>query len=200
MDVTVQVRPGTGRLGCGNRVDPQGHDKSGMEVAQVTETATNEMTRPGRSPETTEDAKALVPPPDNAGSAPQPLFGPPAACQEQGGKGQFVRSVLERIGDKWSLMIIGSLHQGPMRFTALQQVIGGISQRMLTLNLRQLERDGLISRTVYAEVPPRVEYELTDLGHSLLVPVLGLVNWAADHADRIEKQRMAYDANAEGNS
>jgi len=124
--------------------------------------------------------------------------GPPAACQEHEGQGRFVRSVLERIGDKWSLMIIGTLHEGPLRFSALQKLIGGISQRMLTLNLRHLERDGLISRTVYAEVPPRVEYGLTELGHSLLVPVLGLVNWAADHSERIEKQREAYDAAQEG--
>ena len=165
----------------------------------MTETANSE-TKTGRPPKTAEECPTLVPPPESSRSAPQALFGPPAACQEHGGKGRFVRSVLERIGDKWSLMIIGSLHQGPMRFTALQQMIGGISQRMLTLNLRQLERDGLISRTVYAEVPPRVEYELTDLGHSLLVPVLDLVNWAADNADRIETQRMAYDANAEGSA
>ena len=121
----------------------------------------------------------------------------PTACQEVGERGRFVRGVLDRIGDKWSLMIIGNLDQGPLRFSALQAAIGGISQRMLTLNLRHLERDGLISRTVYAEVPPRVEYELTELGHSLLVPVLELVNWAADNAERIEKQRAAYDvANA----
>jgi DNA-binding HxlR family transcriptional regulator len=119
---------------------------------------------------------------------------PPQACQEPGAQGRFVRGVLDRIGDKWSLMIIGGLHRGPLRFGALQAKIGGISQRMLTLNLRQLERDGLISRTVYAEVPPRVEYELTELGHSLLVPVLELVNWAADNAERIEKQREVYDA------
>jgi DNA-binding HxlR family transcriptional regulator len=119
---------------------------------------------------------------------------PPAACQEVGPEGRFVRSVLDRVGDKWSLMIIGNLNRGPMRFSALQMTIGGISQRMLTLNLRQLERDGLISRTVYAEVPPRVEYELTELGHSLLVPVLELVNWAADNADQIEKHRDRYDA------
>jgi DNA-binding HxlR family transcriptional regulator len=119
---------------------------------------------------------------------------PPASCQEVGPEGRFVRGVLERIGDKWSLMIIGSLYRGPLRFSALQHTIGGISQRMLTLNLRQLERDGLISRTVYAEVPPRVEYELTEMGHSLLVPVLELVNWAADHAERIEKHRDTYDA------
>jgi DNA-binding HxlR family transcriptional regulator len=123
---------------------------------------------------------------------PHPL-GPPTACSEVE-EGKFVRGLLERIGDKWSLMIIGSLHCGPLRFTAIQQQVGGISQRMLTLNLRQLERDGLISRTVYAEVPPRVEYELTELGHELLVPVLALVNWAADNAERIEKNRDAYDA------
>jgi DNA-binding HxlR family transcriptional regulator len=104
-----------------------------------------------------------------------------------------VRALLGRVGDKWSLMIIGSLHRGALRFSALQQEIGGISQRMLTLNLRHLERDGLISRTVYAEVPPRVEYGLTEMGHSLLVPVLALVNWAEDHADQIEKHRDVYD-------
>ncbi|MFL6112321.1 MAG: winged helix-turn-helix transcriptional regulator [Catenulispora sp.] len=119
---------------------------------------------------------------------------PPTVCEEHGAENQFVRGLLGRIGDKWSLMIIGMLHEGPLRFSALQQKIGGISQRMLTLNLRQLERDGLITRTVFAEVPPRVEYELTDLGHSLLVPVLAMVNWAADHADRIRKYREVYDA------
>jgi DNA-binding HxlR family transcriptional regulator len=118
----------------------------------------------------------------------------PKSCQEAGPEGQFVRGVLDRIGDKWSLMIIGSLNRGPLRFSALQAVIGGISQRMLTLNLRQLERDGLISRTVYAEVPPRVEYQLTELGHGILVPTLQLVNWAANNARLIEKHREAYDA------
>ena len=150
------------------------------------------MTGTWTEPQRAEDCPTLVPPP--APRTSRTTLGPPEACQEAAGKGMFVRSVLERIGDKWSLMIIGALHEGPLRFTALQQAIGGISQRMLTLNLRQLERDGLLSRTVYAEVPPRVEYELTELGHSLLVPVLDLVNWAADNADRIEKQRNAYDA------
>ncbi|OLE24600.1 MAG: HxlR family transcriptional regulator [Catenulispora sp. 13_1_20CM_3_70_7] len=115
-------------------------------------------------------------------------------CQEHGAENEFVRGLLGRIGDKWSLMIIGALHEGPLRFSALQHMIGGISQRMLTLNLRQLERDGLITRTVYAEVPPRVEYELTDLGHGLLVPALAMVNWAADNAGRIRKYREVYDA------
>jgi DNA-binding HxlR family transcriptional regulator len=128
-----------------------------------------------------------------AGKMTKARLEPPKSCQEVGPEGQFVRGVLDRIGDKWSLMIIGSLNRGPKRFGALQASIGGISQRMLTLNLRQLERDGLISRTVYAEVPPRVEYELTELGHSLLVPVLELVNWAADNAETIEKHRESYD-------
>ena len=119
---------------------------------------------------------------------------PPAACREAGAEGRFIRGVLDRIGDKWSMMIIGSLNRGPLRFGALQTAIGGISQRMLTLNLRQLERDGLVSRTVYAEVPPRVEYELTELGRGLLVPVLELANWAADNARLIEKHQNAYDA------
>jgi DNA-binding HxlR family transcriptional regulator len=122
---------------------------------------------------------------------------PPTACQEVGPEGKFVRGLLDRVGDKWSLIIVGTLHQGPLRFSTLQQKIGGISQRMLTLNLRQLERDGLITRTVYAEVPPRVQYELTEMGHSLLVPVLALVNWAEDHVDLIDKHRAAYDSASE---
>lgn len=128
------------------------------------------------------------------------MLEPPAACQEVGTEGRIVRRVLDHIGDKWGLMIIGNLNRGPLRFSALQQAIGGISQRMLTLNLRQLERDGLISRTVYAEVPPRVEYELTTMGRGLLVPVLELVNWAADNAEQIEKHREAYDAANSANS
>jgi DNA-binding HxlR family transcriptional regulator len=124
--------------------------------------------------------------------------GPPSVCQERGAENQLVRDLLDRIGDKWSLMIIGTLHQGPLRFSALQQAIGGISQRMLTLNLRQLQRDGLITRTVYAEVPPRVEYELTGMGHGLLVPTLGLVNWAADNAEQVREHREVYDAEQGG--
>lgn len=118
---------------------------------------------------------------------------PPAVCAEHGEANQLVRDLLGRIGDKWSLMIIGNLAEGPLRFSALQQAIGGISQRMLTLNLRQLERDGLITRTVYAEVPPRVEYEATALGRSLIAPALGLVNWAAANADHVKGRRDAYD-------
>lgn len=118
---------------------------------------------------------------------------PRSVCSNPGHEGVFVRELLDRVGDKWSLLIIGSLHGGPKRFTALQQAAGSISQRMLTLTLRHLQRDGLITRTVYPEVPPRVEYELTALGHGLLVPALQLVNWAADHAEVVRKYREDYD-------
>jgi DNA-binding HxlR family transcriptional regulator len=119
---------------------------------------------------------------------------PPRVCQEVGAENHLVRDLLGRIGDKWSLMIIGALHGGPLRFSALQQAVGGISQRMLTLNLRHLQRDGLLTRTVYPEVPPRVEYELTELAHGLLTPVLQLANWVADNAETVRKHREAYDA------
>jgi DNA-binding HxlR family transcriptional regulator len=107
------------------------------------------------------------------------------------------RSVLDRIGDKWSLLLIGILQDGPKRFTELLRVTPGISRRMLTLTLRALERDGIVARTIYAEVPPRVEYEVTDLGRSLSDPVLRLAMWAADHQDAIISNRAAFDENAE---
>ncbi|MEQ1344971.1 winged helix-turn-helix transcriptional regulator [Acinetobacter seifertii] len=88
------------------------------------------------------------------------------------------REILDRIGDKWSLYIIASLAKGTMRFNELRRSIDGISQRMLTLTLRELERDGLVSRTMYPTIPPRVDYELTELGQTLLVPVMALVSWA----------------------
>lgn len=105
----------------------------------------------------------------------------------------MIRDVLSRVGDKWSLLIVGSLQDGPQRFTVLQRNIAGISHRMLTHTLRALERDGLVSRTSYPEIPPRVEYEATDLGRTLIEPVLGLVTWAADHHDDILASREAYD-------
>jgi DNA-binding HxlR family transcriptional regulator len=107
------------------------------------------------------------------------------------------RSVLDRIGDKWSLLLIGMLQGGPMRFTELLRTTPGISRRMLTLTLRALERDGLVTRTIYAEVPPRVEYEVTKLGVSLSDPVLALAMWAADHQDAITANRAAFDGAAE---
>jgi DNA-binding HxlR family transcriptional regulator len=106
----------------------------------------------------------------------------------------MVREVLDRVGDKWSLLIIGTLQRGPRRFGELHQAVEGISQRMLTLNLRHLERDGLVTRSVYAEVPPRVEYELTRLGETLLEPVLALATWVSENHAEIEANRRTFDA------
>lgn len=103
--------------------------------------------------------------------------------------GDFVRQVLDRVGDKWSLLVIANLHDGPHRYSYLLQAVPGISQRMLTLTLRQLGEDGLITRTAYAEVPPRVEYSLTPLGESLLEVATSLVQWASTHHAAIREHR-----------
>jgi DNA-binding HxlR family transcriptional regulator len=92
-----------------------------------------------------------------------------------------VASVLARVGDKWSVFVIMLLIDGPTRFNELKRRIGGISQRMLTLTLRGLERDGLVTRTVFPTIPPRVDYELTDLGRGLAKPVQALGQWAFAH-------------------
>ncbi|MCP3799106.1 helix-turn-helix transcriptional regulator [Allokutzneria sp. A3M-2-11 16] len=105
-----------------------------------------------------------------------------------------VLQVLSRIGDKWTLLVIGTLRDGTMRFGELHRQVTGISQRMLTLTLRQLERDGLVSRSVHPTVPPKVEYTLTELGRTLLGTALQLAEWAADHIGEIETNRRDYDA------
>jgi DNA-binding HxlR family transcriptional regulator len=105
-----------------------------------------------------------------------------------------VREVLNRVGDKWSVLIVAILGDQPKRFSELGRMIEGISQRMLTLTLKGLERDGLITRTVYPTMPPRVEYQLTNLGHSLLVPIRGLSNWAGENRQKIQDARETYDA------
>ncbi|RYG23578.1 MAG: transcriptional regulator [Burkholderiales bacterium] len=101
--------------------------------------------------------------------------------------------ILNRIGDKWSVMIVGYLKRKTMRFNELRHAIGGISQRMLTLTLRNLERDGLVTRTVYPEIPPRVEYQLTELGRTLTEPLDALWNWASEHQHDVGIARRAYD-------
>jgi DNA-binding HxlR family transcriptional regulator len=105
-----------------------------------------------------------------------------------------VASVLARVGDKWSVFVIMLLIDGPQRFNELKRRIGGISQRMLTLTLRGLERDGLVTRTVFPTIPPRVDYELTDLGRGLAKPVLALGQWAFAHLPEIEGARTRFDA------
>lgn len=104
-----------------------------------------------------------------------------------------VREVLNRVGDKWSTLVIVMLGQGPKRFSELRRGIEGISQRMLTLTLRGLERDGLLTRTVTPSIPPRVDYALTPLGQALLVPVMGLVQWAQEHRADIQHAREVFD-------
>jgi DNA-binding HxlR family transcriptional regulator len=110
------------------------------------------------------------------------------------GQCQAVSSVLSRIGDKWSVLVVMSLASGPRRFNELKRVIGGVSQRMLTLTLRGLERDGFVTRTVFPTIPPRVDYALTDLGRSLLVPIQALGDWAFGHIPVIEAARREFDA------
>ena len=106
-------------------------------------------------------------------------------------EGGAVREVLDRVGDKWSLLVIGTLRGGPMRFGGLETSVAGISQRMLTRTLKHLVEDGLVGRTAYAEVPPRVEYELTELGRTLLPLVMALAQWAMAHRDEINANRTS---------
>nr|WP_245651598.1 helix-turn-helix domain-containing protein [Streptosporangium amethystogenes] len=105
-----------------------------------------------------------------------------------------MREVLDRIGDKWSVLVVVELAQGVRRFRELQRAVPGISQRMLTLTVRRLERDGLITRTVHPVVPPQVDYELTPTGHSLTHLVRALADWSAEHRDGIAESRRRWDA------
>ncbi|WP_369145894.1 winged helix-turn-helix transcriptional regulator [Streptomyces sp. R44] len=105
-----------------------------------------------------------------------------------------VRQILDRFADKWSLLVIALLDRRVLRFTELKREIDGVSQRMLTVTLRQLERDGLVKRTVHPVVPPRVEYELTSLGGTLHTTIRSLVTWTEQHQNEIAAAREAYDA------
>jgi DNA-binding HxlR family transcriptional regulator len=109
-----------------------------------------------------------------------------------------VSEVLARVGDKWTMQVIAELGEGPRRFNELRRGIDGVSQRMLTLTLKNLERDGLVSRTVTPSVPPRVDYALTDLGRSMLAPVNALGQWAAAHVPAMDAARQRYDGREEG--
>lgn len=104
-----------------------------------------------------------------------------------------VTEILSRVGDKWSVQVVVQLGEGPKRFNELRRIVTGISQRMLTLTLRGLERDGLVTRTVYPTIPPRVEYQLTGLGCSLLNTVRGLGAWAIENRDEILEARRRFD-------
>ncbi|MFG2481237.1 winged helix-turn-helix transcriptional regulator [Streptomyces virginiae] len=126
-------------------------------------------------------------------TTPEPLPEPLLSCDDDCG----IRDVLDRLGDKWSVLVVVELGAGMRRFKELQRAVDGISQRMLTLTVRRLERDGLVTRTVHATVPPQVEYELTDLGRSLTGLVKGLADWSLAHRPQIEAARRDWDAKAD---
>jgi DNA-binding HxlR family transcriptional regulator len=117
--------------------------------------------------------------------------GEPGSCR--------AREVLQRVGDKWSMYAIDLLGRGTMRFTELHRGIDGITARMLTVTLRGLERDGIVTRTIHPVIPPRVEYALTPMGRTLLDTIGELVAWADSHLDEIEAARAAYDARHHAN-
>ena len=105
-----------------------------------------------------------------------------------------VSDVLQRVGDKWTVLVVSKLGGGPLRFNELRNTIGGISQKMLTTTLRGLERDGFVTRTVFPTIPPRVDYELTDIGRELLVPVQALGDRSLKNIDRVDAARARFDA------
>jgi DNA-binding HxlR family transcriptional regulator len=106
-----------------------------------------------------------------------------------------VSDILQRVGDKWTVLVVGKLGNGAMRFNELRTSVGGISQKMLTTTLRGLERDGFVTRTVFPTIPPRVDYELTDLGRELLEPVNALGEWARINTERVKAARARFDGN-----
>ncbi|MGH6751271.1 MAG: winged helix-turn-helix transcriptional regulator [Bradyrhizobium sp.] len=103
-----------------------------------------------------------------------------------------VVETLARIGDKWTVMVISALWQGPLRYNEIQRVVDGISQRMLTLTLKGLEQDGLVKRTLFPTIPPRVDYELTELGRKLIVPLHALYEWTVEHLPAISEARAKF--------
>ena len=105
-----------------------------------------------------------------------------------------VNDILSTIGDKWTVLVVVTLSKGPLRFSEIRRAVGGISQRMLTLTLRGLERDGLATRTVYPTVPPRVDDALTELGRTLIVPIGAVAEWAITHQDEVADARASFDA------
>jgi DNA-binding HxlR family transcriptional regulator len=104
-----------------------------------------------------------------------------------------ISTLLSRIGDKWTVLVVQTLGEGPKRFNELRREIPSVSQRMLTLTLRNLERDGLVNRTVTPTIPPRVDYELTELGNSLQKPICGLATWAMENVGSIHEAQARYD-------
>lgn len=117
-------------------------------------------------------------------------------CSATVQSGESIRDLLDHLSDKWTLLVVGMLEQGAVRYGELKLRVPGISQRMLTLTLKKLERDGLVSRASFAEIPPRVEYRLTALGETLLAPALAFARWAHESSDEILAARALYDSRA----
>ena len=139
----------------------------------------------------------MVTGPADPGCVPSEGTGPLTASDTGAARGPTscrAREVLQRVGDKWSMYAIDLLGQGTMRFTELHRAIDGITARMLTVTLRGLERDGIVTRTIHPVIPPRVEYALTPMGRTLLDSIGRLVTWADSHLPEIEAARAAYDA------
>ncbi len=153
--------------------------------------------------ETLQDGKNLIPSHRNVTRSEKKLHidvpVPDEPCLQSAGC-KNVAPVLNRVGDKWSMMIVMMLSRGPLRFSELKRAIDGISQRMLTLSLRGLERDGLVTRTVTPSIPPRVDYELTEVGISLRQPVKALGDWAIAHIACIRAAQARFDALADAKS
>jgi len=118
------------------------------------------------------------------------------SCTPSEGTEELVREMLVRVGDRWSLRVIETLSEGSIRFTRLRERLDGVSQKMLTQTLRQLERDGLVEREVFAEVPPRVDYRLTPLGEQLDEALCGLWIWAERHLCDVQQARDSFDSQA----
>jgi DNA-binding HxlR family transcriptional regulator len=113
-------------------------------------------------------------------------FNPHAACKAE------VVETLALIGDKWTVMVVGALSKGPIRYNEIRRRVEGISQRMLTLTLKGLEQDGLVTRTMFPTIPPRVDYELTELGRKLIVPLKALAKWARENRPAMLAAREAF--------
>ena len=117
--------------------------------------------------------------------------GPGSPCDSD--THELTRDVLGQVADRWTLLVVAALADGPQRFSTIQTLVSGVSHRMLSKTLRCLLRDGMVTRTAYAEVPPRVEYELTPLGWTLMDLARGFVDWAQDHGQRVRASRAQYD-------
>lgn len=121
--------------------------------------------------------------------------GPDAPCDSE--THELTRDLMGQVADRWTLLVVAALSDGPQRFSAIQEVVAGVSHRMLSKTLRGLVRDGMITRTAYAEVPPRVEYELTPLGWKLMDLAHGFVDWAQDHGQQLRESRARFDRGSE---